>query len=221
MNQHTRKTLASIKGHPAPTDIEWTQFITMWEDIADEVEQEHGDRLAVKMNGHREVFHRQHNGRVSIGDIEHARQLLKDHPELKGSGDMFVVAMDSEKARVLHFDLATPGVTDTEHDVINHDKVAHHIRTVEHHTGHDDPQVFLKYFDDIAVALIEEIGTEDFVLLGHGRGNSDVADDFVKRLKEINPPLAKRIAGVGVIDLSAANDAAIESAAQKIMKNAK
>ncbi|MFC6012941.1 hypothetical protein [Nocardia lasii] len=221
MNQHTRKTLASIVGHPAPRDILWTQFISMWDDIADEVDQEHGDRLAVKMNGHREVFHRQHDGRVSIGDIEHARQLLKDHPDLKGSGDMFVVAMDSEKARVLHFNLDTPEVADTEHDVINHDKVAHHIRTVTRRTGHDDDQVFVKYFDDLAVTLIEDIGTEDFVLLGHGRGNSDVADDFVKRLKEINPPLAKRIAGVGVIDLSAANDAAIEAAAQKILDDAK
>ncbi|MGW6624273.1 hypothetical protein ACWF99_23915 [Nocardia sp. NPDC055002] len=221
MNQHTRKTLASIVGHPAPRDIEWTQFITMWDDIADEVEQEHGDRLAVKMNGHREVFHRPHDGRVSIGDIEHARQLLKDTPVLKGSGDMFVVAMDSERARVLHFDLDTPEVAETERDVTNHDKVAHHLRTVEHHTGHDDQQVFIKYFDDLAVALIESIGTENFVLLGHGRGNSDVADDFVKRLREINPPLAQRIAGVGVIDLSAADDATLEAAAQRILEAAK
>lgn len=221
MNSHTRKTLDAIVGHPAPRDLEWTQFVTLWEDIADEVDQESGDRLAVKMNGHREVFHRQHDGRVSLGDIEHARQLLKDTPELKGSGDLFVVAMDSETARILHFDLATTGVSDTEHDVRNHDSVARHRRTVERHTGHDDHQVFLRYFDDLAVALLEEIGTEGFVVLGHGTGTSDVAEDFVLRLREINHALADRVIGVGVIDLSAANDTALEAAAQQIAAGAK
>ncbi|MFE7720501.1 hypothetical protein ACFU44_15830 [Nocardia rhizosphaerihabitans] len=221
MNAHTRKTMAAIAGHPAPRDLEWTTFRTMWADIADEVEQESGDRLAVKMNGHREVFHRQHDGRVSIGDIEHARQLLADHPELKGSGTLFVVAMDSEIARILHFDLETTGVSDTEHDVRNHDPVARHLRTVERHTGHDDHQVYLRYFDDLAVALLEEIGPQTFVLLGHGTGKSDVAEDFLLRLKEKNHALADRVAGVGVIDLSAADDAAIEAAAQKIVRQAR
>ena len=76
MNAHNRKTRDAILGHPAPRDIEWTQFINMWEDVADEVEQEHGDRLSVSLNGHREVFHRPHDGRVSIEDIELARHLL-------------------------------------------------------------------------------------------------------------------------------------------------
>ncbi|MFC4376119.1 hypothetical protein ACFO5K_18645 [Nocardia halotolerans] len=221
MNQHTRKTLAAITGHPAPRDIEWAKFITMWEDIADEVEQESGDRLAVKMNGHREVFHRPHDGRVSIGDIEHARQLLKDQPEVKGSGDLFVVAMDSEKARVLHFDLATPEVRESERDVVDGKSAARHLRTVERHTGREDPKVFVHYFDDVAVALNEEIGTEEFVVLGHGSGDSDVAAQFVQRMRENNPALAGRIAGVGRIDLSAANDAAIEAEARQIAGTAK
>ncbi|MFF2086176.1 hypothetical protein ACFVVM_20555 [Nocardia sp. NPDC058176] len=221
MNSHTRKTLDAITGHPAPRDLEWTKFVTLWEDLADEVEQESGDRLAVKMNGHREVFHRPHDGRVSIGDIEHARQLLRDTPELKGSGSLFAVAMDAEKARILHFDLGTTGVSDTEHDVRNHDSAARHLRTVERHTGHDDHQVYLRYFDDLAVALLEEIGTESFVVLGHGTGTSDVAEDFVLRLRETDHALADRVAGVGVVDLSAANDAALEAAAQKILAGAK
>ncbi|GGK43783.1 hypothetical protein [Nocardia camponoti] len=222
MNSHAQKVYDEIVGHPAPRDLEWTRFVSMWKDIADEVKQESGDRLAVKMNGHREVFHRQHDGRVSIGDIEHARQLLRDKPEPKGSGTLFALAIDAEKGRVLRFDLDTTTVTDTEHDVRNHDSVAHHIRTVERHTGHDDyPQVFLKFFDDLAVALIEEIGTSGFVVLGHGTGKSDVADDFVARITEINKPLADRVLGVGVVDLSAANDATLEAEAQRLAGAAK
>jgi len=218
VNAHTRKTLAAITGHPAPRDLEWTRFVSLWEDLADEVEQESGDRLAVRMNGHREVFHRPHDGRVAIGDIEHARQLLADHPEVKGTGSLFAVAMDAETARILHFDLDTTGVSDTERDVRNHDTVARHLRTVERHTGHDDHQVYLRYFDDLAVALLAEIGTESFVLLGHGTGKSDVAEDFALRLQEKNHALADRITGIGVIDLSAADDAAIEAAAQQIAR---
>lgn len=218
MNAHTRKTLAAITGHPAPRDLEWTRFVTLWQDLADEVEQESGDRLAVRMNGHREVFHRPHDGRVSVGAIEQARKLLADHPELQGTGSLFAVAMDAERARILDFDLAATGVQDTERDVRNPDPAARHLRTVERHTGHDDHQVYLRYFDELAAALTEEIGARRFVILGHGTGKSDVAEDFVLRLQEKDPALADRIAGVGVLDLSAAGDADIEAAAQRVIR---
>ena len=64
MSDHPQKTKESILGHPAPRDIEWKQFITMWENYADKVEQESGDRLAVDMNGHRVVCRGGRDGNV-------------------------------------------------------------------------------------------------------------------------------------------------------------
>ncbi len=76
MSNHPEKTKEHILASPAPRDIEWTHFITMWENYADRVQQESGDHLAVDMNGHRQVFRRQHDGLVGIKDIEHARHLF-------------------------------------------------------------------------------------------------------------------------------------------------
>ncbi|WP_427891803.1 hypothetical protein ACQHIV_04125 [Kribbella sp. GL6] len=73
MDGHVRKTYEAILAQPAPRDLLWDRFVTLWRDIADDVEDENGDRLAVKRNGHRVVFHRPHNGRVSIEDVEMAR----------------------------------------------------------------------------------------------------------------------------------------------------
>lgn len=61
MKAQTHETFVRIVGHPAPRDLEWTEFESLWADIADDVEQKSGGRLAVKLNGHREVFHRQHD----------------------------------------------------------------------------------------------------------------------------------------------------------------
>jgi hypothetical protein len=86
MTAHARKTYEAILGSPAPRDLEWTQFEAMWRHMAQEVERESGDRLAVRMHGHREVFRRPHDGRVSIEDVECGRHLLRSTPDVKGSG---------------------------------------------------------------------------------------------------------------------------------------
>lgn len=78
MNAHVRKTIAEILGSPAPRQLKWEPFAHVWDDVADSVEDEHGDRFVVHINGEREVFHRPNDGIVPIEDIERARHLLKD-----------------------------------------------------------------------------------------------------------------------------------------------
>lgn len=216
MNAHNRKTIAKILGHPAPRQLEWDKFVHAFEDVADSVENESGDRLAVTMNGHREVFHRPHDGVVSIEDIENARKLLRAAPDLRGTGTLLVVTVDTEEARLLDFDLDETTVQDTERDVKNPDRRARRMRTVEKRTGNDDEHVLVTYFDEIAQALVDG-GDRTFVVLGHGSGKSDVAAGFVERIQAKRPELAQHLAGVGAIDLSAANDAAIEDAAVRLL----
>lgn len=170
------------------------------------------------MNGHREVFRRPHDGRVSIEDVERARHLLKATPDLKGSGDVVAVAIDDRKARILDFNLDAVKVEDTEHDVRNKDSRGHHMRTVERDTGRDDKTDLKGFFDDVAKELQKVEAGKRFVVLGHGDGKSDAAALFVERLKHSHGEPAERVAGIARVDLSAANDADLEKAATDALR---
>lgn len=218
LNSHSRKTYHAILGTPAPRDLEWDKFVTLWEDIADDVKDESGDRLSVTMHGHRQVFRRPHDGRVSIEDVERARHLLAATPHDKGVGHVLVVTIDERHARILDFDLDASRVKDTERDVRDKNPRSRHLRTVERHTGHDDEAALKGFFDEIATTLEPELRGGTFVVLGHGTGESDASAEFVTRLRAKHPAVAEHIAGVGTIDLSAANDAAIEAKAEQLVR---
>jgi len=218
VNSHNRKTRDAILGHPAPRDIEWTQFINMWEDVADDVEQEHGDRLSVSLNGHREVFHRSHNGRVPIEDIERARHLLASTPQDQGEGSLAVVTVDAKGARILTFDLDEVKVTDSAEKVRDKQSVARHLRTVERQTGRDDENELDAFFTELAGAIKLDLGDRSFVLLGHGKGKADVAEQFTKWLAEHDKSVYDRVLGVAAIDLPAATDSDIEQRALEVTR---
>lgn len=218
MTAHARKTYEAILGSPAPRDLEWTQFEAMWRHVAQEVEQESGDRLAVRVHGHREVFRRPHDGRVSIEDVERARHLLRSMPDVKSSGHLIAVAIDERRARILDFDLDAEQEQDSERDVKDRDTRSRHLRTVERHSGHEDTQLLNTFFDDVAAALTKPAQHHPVVVLGHGHGKSNAAADFISRLREKHPELAAHIAGVGDVDLSSDNDAELEAKAVQVAR---
>src|SRR4051794_37426872 len=80
MDAHNRKTYEAITEGRAPRALPWSQFVSFWQEVADDVAHETGDLLAVHLYGHRVVFRRQHDGRVSLDDIERARRLLASTP---------------------------------------------------------------------------------------------------------------------------------------------
>lgn len=212
MSTHADKTYAKLTGSPAPRNLDWSEFVELWRERADEVEQESGDRLAVKLNGHREVFRRPRDGQVSIEDVERARHLLAATPELKGHGSLLAVAITAERARILDFDLETRAVEDTEKTLADHTREGHHLRTVERHTGHDDERDLLPYFDEVADALRTAHPGREFVVIGHGKGKADVARGLVDRLGKAHHEEAALVRDVLDLDLSAATDADIEAA---------
>lgn len=212
MNSNTRKTYTAILSAPAPRDLAWTKFENLWSDIADKVENESGDRLAVDYHGHREVFRRQHDGRVGIEDIERARHLLKSTPDLKGHGEVAAVVIDAKQARILVFDLDHTKTVDDEHTVRDSDPRARHLRTVERQTGRDDEHDLTHFFDELAKVIVVDIPDQPFVIFGHGDGKSDVAAEFLERLRSHHAEIGERAVGTDRIDISAANDSDIEAA---------
>ncbi|WP_295011648.1 hypothetical protein [uncultured Microbacterium sp.] len=215
MSDHADRVSAALMGSPAPRDLAWTDFVMLWKERADEVEEESGDRLAVRMNGHRVVFRRPHDGVVSIQDVEDARHLLTAQPVEKGEGRLLAVTMDDERARIWDFDLDATTVQDETHTLRDGDPRAHHLRTVERHTGRDDERDLVHYFDEVADRMQTEFAGRRFVLFGHGDGTSDAAALFAARLRKEHPLVAGAMIAEERIDLSAATPADIEAAAQK------
>lgn len=212
MSKHVEKTIEAINSNPAPRDIDWTTFIKMWESIADDVKQESGDRLAVTMNGHREVFHRPHDGRVGIEDVHRARAFMKKTPDLKGSGPAYGVTIDAKGAHLYAFNLDAVGVEDTTKHERDHDPRAHHLRTVERKSGRDDEADLKGFFTELAADLDQAFDGGRFVVLGHGKGKADVAGQFVEHCTAHQKNVANRIIDVVDIDLSAVNAGDIENA---------
>jgi len=214
MGEHSEKVYEALVGSPAPRNLAWTDFVSFWRERADAVRTESGDRLVVRMNGHRVVFRRAHDGIVSIEDVEEARHLLGDAPDDKGVGLLLTVAIDNEQARIYDFNLSIEKVeVSSHHDVHDKDPRAHHLRTVERKTGRDDEQDLVHFFDHIAETLQADYPGRRFVLFGHGAGKADAAQLFFERASTHHPLIANRVIAEQRLDLSAATVADIEAAA--------
>lgn len=215
MSSHADKTYQEITGARMPHQLHWKDFVAMWQDRAEQVEDESGDRLAVTFNGHREVFRRPHDGRVTIEDVERARKLLTETPDPKGSGDLWAVTVDDKGGKLYHFDLNSQQVADSTRKVRDADPRGRHLRTVERQTGRDDEQDLKRFFDELAEVVQAETKGAQFVVLGHGKGKAAAFLGFTERVKQKHHQLAPQLVGIVDIDLSAARDADIEKAAMQ------
>jgi hypothetical protein len=219
VNAHNRKTYEAITRGRAPRALEWAQFVSLWQDVADDVEQETGDRLAVHLNGHRVVFRRQHDGLVSLEDIEHARRLLASTPPDRDTGRLLVVAIDDERARIITYVRGDGPTTEQQSRTIRDtEPAARRLRTVERRTGRDDVHDLTGYFDDIAAALTSLADDVPLVVLGAGHGKSAAAESFAQRLRTHHSVLGQRLRGVGRVDLSSATDTDLETAALAVLE---
>jgi hypothetical protein len=219
VNAHNRKTYEAITRGRAPRALEWAQFVSLWQDVADDVEQETGDRLAVHLNGHRVVFRRQHDGLVSLEDIEHARRLLASTPPDRDTGRLLVVAIDDERARIITYVRGDGPTTEQQSRTIRDtEPAARRLRTVERRTGRDDVHDLTGYFDDIAAALTSLADDVPLVVLGAGHGKSAAAESFAQRLRTHHSVLGQRLRGVGRVDLSSATDTDLKTAALAVLE---
>jgi hypothetical protein len=60
MNKRQRRTLEAIFTRPVPQDIRWVEIESLIRALGGDVEERHGSRVALKLNGMRAVFHRPH-----------------------------------------------------------------------------------------------------------------------------------------------------------------
>jgi hypothetical protein len=218
VNTRIRKTYEAITEGRAPRALEWTQFVSLWQEVADDVEHEKGDRLTVHLNGQRVVFRRQHDGRVSLEDIEQARRLLASSPPARDTSRLLVVAIDDQRARIINFELGDGPTTEQRSQTIHDtEPESRRLRTVERRSGRDDVHDLTGYFDDVATALRSFPGEVPLVVLGAGHGKSAAAESLAERLRTHDSVLAHRLRGVGRVDLSSATDTGLEAAALAVL----
>jgi hypothetical protein len=218
MDAHNRKTYAALMEGRAPRALEWKQFVSFWQEAADDVQQETGDRLAVHLNGHRVVFRRQHDGLVSLEDVEHARKLLTSTPPDRDTGLLLVVAIDDERARIITYELGDGPTTEQRSSTVRDTQpTARRLRTVERRSGRDDVRDLTGFFDDVARELASFPDQVPLVVLGAGHGKSAAAESFAERLRAHHSRTAHRLRGIGRVDLSAATDSDLEAAALTVL----
>jgi hypothetical protein len=218
VNAHTRKTYQAITQGRAPRGLEWVHFVSFWHEVADDVEPETGDRLAVHLHGHRDVFRRQHDGLVSLDDIERARRLLATAPSARDTGEIVVVAIGAERARIITFELGDGPTTERASRTIRDKEPAgRRLRTVERRRGRDDVHDLTAFFEEVAAALAETAAETPIVALGAGHGKADEAHSLVARLRDHHSALRPRLRGVGHADLSAATYTDLEAAALTVL----
>jgi hypothetical protein len=57
MNHHHRKILHQIFQHPTNANLSYREVESVFGELGGELETRHGNRVAVKLKGHTEVFH--------------------------------------------------------------------------------------------------------------------------------------------------------------------
>ena len=81
-----------------------------------------------------------------------------------------------------------------------------------------EPETLDAFFKELSGSIKLDLKDRSFVLLGHGKGKADVAEQFSKWLAEHDKSVYDRILGVAAIDLSAATDADIEQRAIEVTR---
>ncbi len=77
MNHKHRKVLHQLFAHPEPSNLAPADVNAVLKELGAEMEERHGSRFAVTLNGHTVVFHHASHS-VDKGEVRQIRQFLKD-----------------------------------------------------------------------------------------------------------------------------------------------
>ena len=76
MNHRHRKVLAALFAHPISANIDFKDVEGVLKELGAEVENKHGSRIGVKLNGHAHAFqHPQHS--LSKDEVTQIRKFLE------------------------------------------------------------------------------------------------------------------------------------------------
>lgn len=76
MNHRHRKVLAAVFAHPVSANIDFKEVEGVLKELGAEIENKHGNRIGVKLNGHAHAFQHAHHS-LSKDEVVQIRKFLE------------------------------------------------------------------------------------------------------------------------------------------------
>ncbi len=195
-----RDLLAKLWAHPLAHNIEWSELLPALESIGVECSDRDGYHLT--RAGRTIVLGSGRNKALNADEVVKLRHFLdQEVPTDRKAGDA-IVAIDHHKATVF----LNPG-TDTLSRVVLHANLIEARHLHRHPSAppfkDNNPLTDHAYLESVAAAI--EAGRR-IVLLSHGTGTSNAANQLLDFLEEEHPDTASRIVAVNDCDLEALTD---------------
>jgi hypothetical protein len=219
------KTLDAIFAHPMPTNLHWTDVLTLIRRFGSVEHHRHGN-LHIDVAGHRLTLKHTNEKQLTKDQVAQLKQFLEgiditpDHPTASEpeispfdrSG--LVVVLDHREARLWRQAAANAKVEQGEtlhpydpHHFLHH--LAH--RKEAHYKGQRAPED-VSYYEGLAKVLAE---APSAIIIGDATGKSSAMQVFREYLAEHHKPLLRRVAAFVDADLSALTEPQIREIAKR------
>jgi hypothetical protein len=193
------RTYNSIFQHPVSHNLEWRNVRTLFEHIAEVVEQPNGN-LKVTRNGQSMVLHTPRTKDVAeVEELMDIRHFLKRSetpaPDAAAAEAHWLVVIDHHEARIYRSEMSgTLPERILPHEPSDFFRHAHNSKDFSRGKEKPDPNSF---FEPVASAL-KQAGR--ILLFGTGKGTSSEMEQFVGWLGTHHADIASRVLGSVVID---------------------
>ena len=210
-----RRTLQALFRHPIAHNLQWKHVVALFKMLGT-LEQETHDAIVVRIGGAQHHVHKPHSKDITVHELLEFRSILTQagwspdaeagqnppaaEPAITTSPPDLLVTVAHHEARVYHLDVHSADPLD--HVITPYDP--HHFL---HHLAHkslprergqrapEDPGFYKRLAETVASARA-------IVVVGHGAGHSNAADQLVEFLRLHHPETFRKVACEVVADLS-------------------
>jgi hypothetical protein len=208
------RTYTAIFQHPVSHNLEWREVRTLFEHIAEVVEQPNGN-LRVTLHGETLVLHPSRTKDVTEIDelmaIRHFIQRSEKAAPAAASASHWLVVINHHEARIFRSEMRNA----VPERIIPHapDEFFRHApNSQDFARGQEKPDPN-SFFEPVVRALQ---GEGKILLFGTGKGTSSEMNQFVIWLRHRHPEVARRIVGTEVIDEHHLTEAQLLAKAREI-----
>jgi hypothetical protein len=192
------RTYNTIFQHPISHNLEWRQVRSLFEHIAQVVEQPNGN-LKIIRNGESLVLHSPRTKDVAemaeLMEIRHFIERSEKAVPPVASDVHWLVVIDHHEARIYSSEMnGSVPERILPHEPTDFFRHAHNSKEFARGKERPDPNSF---FEPVAIALN---GAGKILIFGAGKGTSSEMEQFVAWVGKHHPAMAARIIGTVVID---------------------
>ncbi len=205
LSKSSRRTLDALYAHPLSHNLEWTQVMALLREVG-RVEHRPNDSTVILLGAEQEMLRRPHGKDLTLDEVIEIRHFLTKvgvPPQPANDRGDFVVTVDHHEARVYHLDLQAADPSNhivkpyDPHHFLHH--LSHKDQAREHgQRAAEDPT----YYERIAQAVAAAVPHGRIVVVGHGKGHSDAAQNLIAWIRLHHSDIAQRLLGEVTADLS-------------------